>query len=313
MGAAPARSGVAARDAAGGPRRRASRHPDDRVVELALDGSSTITGSASAYFSRRSASIGPAGNRGLPDPTKLQSFVGVDSAGGAAGHPVDLKIGPSGDLFYVDMDDGTLHRVSYTATNQPPTARVTANPTNGPTPRSTSTPPGRQTGGSAAELLVGSQRRRDVRGRERLDGVLHLHGRRVYHPSVRVTEDKGASDTASVSIMAGNTAPTAMIDAPSSSLIWKVGDTIGFSGHATDAQDGALPSSGMSWSVIMHHCFTPTDCHNHVVQTFNGVSSGSFSAPDHATRAGSRFNSPRPTRAGCPPRRASESIPRRWC
>src|SRR5205085_6528500 len=29
---------------------------------------------------------------GLPDPSKLQSFVGVDAAGGAAGHPVDLKI-----------------------------------------------------------------------------------------------------------------------------------------------------------------------------------------------------------------------------
>jgi glucose/arabinose dehydrogenase len=55
------------------------------------------------------------GTNGLPDPSKLQSFVGVDAAGGAAGHPVDLKIGPGGDLFYVDMDDGTIHRITYTA------------------------------------------------------------------------------------------------------------------------------------------------------------------------------------------------------
>ena len=34
------------------------------------------------------------GTNGLPDPSRLQSFVGVDAAGGAAGHPVDLKIGP---------------------------------------------------------------------------------------------------------------------------------------------------------------------------------------------------------------------------
>ena len=31
----------------------------------------------------------------------------------------------------------------------------------------------------------------------------------------------------------------------------------------------------------MHHCTTPNDCHAHVVQTFPGVSSGSFNAPDH--------------------------------
>ena len=38
------------------------------------------------------------GTNGLPDPTKLQSFVCVDSAGVASGHPVDLKIGTGGDL-----------------------------------------------------------------------------------------------------------------------------------------------------------------------------------------------------------------------
>src|SRR5678809_327523 len=45
----------------------------------------------------------------------------------------------------------------------------------------------------------------------------------VYHPSLRVTDDQGASDTASVTVTAGNTAPTAVIDAPGSSLTWKVG------------------------------------------------------------------------------------------
>ena len=99
---------------------------------------------------------------------------------------------------------------------------------------------------------------------------------------MRVTDTGGASDTASVSVTAGNTAPAPVIDSPSPSLTWKVGDTINFSGHASDAQDGALPASALSWSVIIHHCFTPTDCHTHVVQTFNGVATGSFSAPDHA-------------------------------
>jgi PKD repeat protein len=75
-----------------------------------------------------------AGADGLPNPANIQSFVGVDATGGAAGHTVDLKIGPGGDLFYVDIEDGNLHRITYTAANQPPTARITANPVTGAAP-----------------------------------------------------------------------------------------------------------------------------------------------------------------------------------
>ena len=223
------------------------------------------------------------GANGLPDPSRLQSFVGVDATGGAAGHPVDLKIGPGGDLFYVDMDDGTVHRITYAAANQPPTAVITANPTNGPVPLTVSFD---GTGSSDPESKPLSYSW-DLNG----DGTFGdatastasytYTTAGVYHPSLRVTDDQGVSDTKSVTVTAGNTAPIAVIDSPASSLTWKVGDTINFSGHATDAQDGTLPASTLSWSFILHHCFTPTDCHTHLIQTVNGVSSGSFTAPDH--------------------------------
>jgi hypothetical protein len=58
-----------------------------------------------------------------------------------------------------------------------------------------------------------------------------------------------------------------------------VGDTITFSGSATDAEDGQLPASSLSWSLVLHHC--PSTCHTHVIQDFAGVASGSFVAPDH--------------------------------
>src|SRR6266508_2864550 len=76
-------------------------------------------------------------------------------------------------------------------------------------------------------------------------------------------------------------APSPVIDAPASSLTWAVGDTISFSGHATDPQDGTLPASALTWRVILHHCATPTSCHTHLMNTFTGVASGSFTAPDH--------------------------------
>jgi glucose/arabinose dehydrogenase len=223
------------------------------------------------------------GTNGVPDPSRLQSFVGVDSTGGAAGHPVDLKIGPGGDLFYVDMDDGTVHRITYTAANQAPTAVMTANPTNGPVPLTvsfnsagSSDPEGRPL--TYSWDLNGDGTFGDATG---ATASYTYTASGVYHPSLRVTDDQGASDTATVTVTAGNTAPAAVIDSPTSSLTWSVGSTISFSGHAIDPQDGTLPASALTWSVIMHHCFTPSDCHTHLIQTIAGVSNGSFTAPDH--------------------------------
>jgi glucose/arabinose dehydrogenase/PKD repeat protein len=224
------------------------------------------------------------GTNGLPDPARLQSFVGVDAVGGAAGHPVDLKIGPGGDLFYVDMDNGTVHRITFTAANQPPTAVATATPTSGPVPLTvsfdgtgSSDPEGRPL--THSWDLNGDGTFGDATG-STASYTYTASG--VYHPSLRVTDDQGASDTTSVTVTAGNTAPTVVIDSPASSLTWAVGNTIPFSGHATDAQDGTLPASALRWSLILHHCFTPTDCHAHEIQTIPGVASGSVTAPDHA-------------------------------
>ena len=47
------------------------------------------------------------GANGLPDPTKVRAFELN------AGHPVDLQTGPNGDLFYVDIDDGQVHRITF--------------------------------------------------------------------------------------------------------------------------------------------------------------------------------------------------------
>ena len=54
-----------------------------------------------------------------------------------------------------------------------------------------------------------------------------------------------------------------MINAPAAGTTWKVGDVINFSGSATDAQDGTLPASALSWKLILQHC--PSNCHAHIV------------------------------------------------
>ena len=78
----------------------------------------------------------------------------------------------------------------------------------------------------------------------------------------------------------GNTAPAPTILTPSATTTWQVGTTVGFSGSASDSQDGALPASALDWRLLLHHC-SDTGCHIHTIESFAGVASGSFSAPDH--------------------------------
>ena len=80
---------------------------------------------------------------------------------------------------------------------------------------------------------------------------------------------------------ASNSPPVPTIATPQSSLTWKVGDRIDFSGSATDPEDGTLPATALTWSLLLHHCYSATDCHIHFLQTFNGVASGFFNGPDH--------------------------------
>ena len=40
-----------------------------------------------------------------------------------------------------------------------------------------------------------------------------------------------------------------------------------------------MPPSAYAWTLTMQHC--PSDCHSHIIETFSGVTSGSFVAPDH--------------------------------
>ncbi len=40
-----------------------------------------------------------------------------------------------------------------------------------------------------------------------------------------------------------------------------------------------MPASALTWQLTMQHC--PSNCHSHIIQTYEGTASGSFTAPDH--------------------------------
>ena len=211
----------------------------------------------------------------LPSPSNIRRFLR------GAATPVDLELGPGGDLFYVDVAGGTVRRIVYSAaTNQTPTAVASASPTSGDPPLTVSFDATQSSDldGDALSYawdLDGDGAYDDANG-ARPTWTYTSPG--SYIASLKVTDPLGASDSDSVKIDVGP--PELTITSPSPSTTWAVGSTISFSGSATDNKGNPIPPSGLSWSVVLHHGICPL-CHDHPLQTFSGVSSGSFVAPDH--------------------------------
>jgi glucose/arabinose dehydrogenase len=219
-----------------------------------------------------------AGGNGLPDPNQVSVFEQ------GAVSPVDIETGPGGDLFYVDFDGGAIHRIKYLSSNNPPNAVATADKTSGPAPLTVNFDGSGSSDPDGDSITYSWDLNGDgVYGDSTAQKPAYTYSSAgTFNVRLRVTDSKSASSvSAPITINAGNDPPVPTISAPLSSKTWKVGDPINFSGSATDAQDGNEPASRLSWTVIMHHCFDPTNCHTHIIQTFNGVASGSFNAPDH--------------------------------
>lgn len=71
-----------------------------------------------------------------------------------------------------------------------------------------------------------------------------------------------------------NQAPVASIAGPAAGATFKAGDTIAFSGSATDPEDGTVPASGLTWWAELHH-----DDHTHPFQPPTAGGSGSVQIP----------------------------------
>ena len=191
----------------------------------------------------------------------------------SAPSPVDIKIGPEGSLYYLSIRNGEVRKVSYVTGNANPVAVAKANPTTGALPltvqfdgSSSSDPDGDTLRyswnfGDASPVVTGAR-------------PVHTYDTAgQYVARLTVTDGNGGAGSSTISIAAGN-APTARIITPEVGTKYSAGDTISFSGSASDTEDGTLPASAFRWIILFHH-----NTHTHPFKEFSGVKSGSFTIP----------------------------------
>jgi glucose/arabinose dehydrogenase/PKD repeat protein len=228
---------------------------------------------------RRCIFVMRAGANGLPDPNQVTFF----HQGAAT--PVELEVGPGGELWYVDLLGGKIRRIGYSATNEPPQAAFSAAPTTGDPPLTVAFDATGSTDRDPGDVLTYAW---DLDGDGELDDGTGATATATYSTvgtrSVRlvVTDAAGATDSAQATIRVGTSAPVPSIAAPAEGALAAVGAPVSFSGGATVAGVGALPPSALSWTADLLHCPVVDQCHRHPgVFALDGAASGSFTMPDH--------------------------------
>ena len=103
----------------------------------------------------------------------------------------------------------------------------------------------------------------------------HLYQQEGPYTARLALSDSVNTTQSGVLIISVGNAPTGTITSPPNGRTFRAGDVIGFSGTATDLEDGTLPPSAFSWTIIFHH-----DTHVHpAMGPLNGVTSGTFTIP----------------------------------
>ncbi|AYB35114.1 carbohydrate-binding protein [Chryseolinea soli] len=196
-------------------------------------------------------------------------------ATGLGGDALSIDVGNDGNLYYLERSTGALFKIIYTTNTAPaivtqPTSRtVTAGqPVTFSVTATGTTPLSYQwqknnvsiAGATGSSYTIASTQSSDAG---------------AYRVIVSNAAGSVTSAAATLVVNAFNAPPVAQILTPAAGTLYRGGDTINFSGDATDQEDGTLPASAFTWLVDFHH-----DTHRHDgPPVADGVKSGSFVIP----------------------------------
>jgi glucose/arabinose dehydrogenase/subtilisin-like proprotein convertase family protein len=203
----------------------------------------------------------------------------VTSFATGIGSPVDVKVGPDGRLYYLARGNGTVVAIRSAAN---PLPQITQHPSD-QTVRV----------GEAATFAISST---GATGHQWQRNGLDISGATSLSYTITpaslaedgnvfrcIASNSSGSVTSNPAILhvSNNNPPTASISAPAQGAVYAAGETILFSGTATDPEDGELAASAFSWMIVFHH-----DTHTHpFVGPIDGVINGSLAIPTNGEKS----------------------------
>lgn len=165
----------------------------------------------------------------------------------SAGSIADLREGPDGNLYFVSIFDGTLTEISAPGPF-PPTAVAAASPSAGPTPLSVQF----SSAGSADAFggpLGYSWNFGDGSPLSSSAAPTHIYAHSGHFTATLTVTSGTLTAQATAAVVAGTSPPMATIASPAASTTYGGGETVSFSGSATDPTDGKLPPAKLTWQV----------------------------------------------------------------
>ncbi|MFL6292977.1 MAG: PQQ-dependent sugar dehydrogenase [Thermoanaerobaculia bacterium] len=188
---------------------------------------------------------------------------------------IGLTVGEDGSLYYLAHHGGEVYRVIYTQSQSP---AIAVQPDDLKVAVGEAAAFSVQASGAAPLAYQWRRNGEPIPGATAAQytlspAALSDSGARF---DVVVTNAFGSATSrqASLGVVNGHR-PAAAITAPATGHLFRAGDTIAFRGGATDAEDGALPASALTWKIDFHHL---DHIHPFLLDT-PGIAEGTFTIP----------------------------------
>jgi glucose/arabinose dehydrogenase len=225
------------------------------------------------------------------DPT-YQTEVSDTVFASNEGTVADLTEGPDGNLYFVGVFEGNVWKITATGPFAP-TAAASATPTGGTAPLQVQFS---SAGSSDAygKALTYSWNFGDGSPASTSANPTHTYTSNGTYTATLTATSGSTSAQATSRVVVGRKPAAASITAPALNATYSAGDTISFSGSATDPVEGTLPAADYTWQVDFYRNGVPQPTYlrespHPFLGPTSGVNHGSFTIPDDVSQVPDSF------------------------
>ena len=203
----------------------------------------------------------------LSNPSSATTF-----ATALSGLVMDIKVGPDGAVYYLTLN-GVVGKITYTGTDAPTIATHPASQTVSVN-RAVTFSVQANGGNLSYQWQKSGVNIAGANGTSHSIASAQLSDNGSQYRVIVTNAFGSATSNIATLTVSSNQPPAASISTPAVGSKFSGGQTISYSGTATDPEDGTLGAAAFTWKVELVH-----GSHTHPLQPVSGVMSGSFPIP----------------------------------